>query len=480
MAQGSIAVRWNIPDEPARAFEELETFQRLNVSTIEINKLPGNRIWSAIDSLGFEIYGQVPIPFPLAGTFTDPDSSLTTLMNDYIRDYSSRPSVRAIGLFQYGAVHSAAFDTTLQSITAQIRESFGRRLYYTTINAAAVPVDDHFDFKIVESRLHVADDIETAISDSLTASVGAYLYTPGVGLKEYLTPFKNFLVEAYEKDITVFVHSDWLFQMMETYPEFSETVELYNSEAEFIFPVPNEQIDHGANHSLIVLLLILIWGLFAINYHLSPVYRKSLARYFSSHVFFVEDVMNRHIRSMRPSVIVLIQNMLLTGICFYSLGSVLFKPLGYEALFHYYPFLLVFGNPSLSIFLAGCLSALILSLISIIWLRISNKRVTQTRQVLNLYALPLQLNFLIVTLMTALVATGNRPVLVVSLGLLFALIHISAFISAALDTSRYLNQKKYLFYIVSVGLYSVVWIGSGIWLLTGKFPRVIQLALSLS
>lgn len=480
LAQSSIGVKWNIPDDQNRALSELETFQGLDISTIEIDKLPGSRTWSALDSLGFEVYAQVPISFPLVSTFSDPDSVLINQINEYIREYSSRSSVGAIGLFRFGAVHKAAFDTTILPFIKQIRNRFNGRLYYTSAEINAVPADDHFDFKIVESRVEGEVGFESVLTDSISSSVTAYLYTPVNGLREYLNPFKDFLAEASENNATVFVHSDWLFDMTDKYPEFAGTVELYNSEAEFIFPVPKEDIVYSANHSLIVLLLILIWGLFAVNYHLSPVYRKSLARYFGSHVFFVEDVMNRHIRSMGPSVIVLIQNMLLAGICIYTLGNVLLSPLGYDALFYHYPFLLLFGNPSLSLFLAGCFFALILTIISIIWLRISNKSVTQTRQVLNLYAMPLQLNFLIVTAMTALVTTGNRPGLLVLLGLLFALIHISAFITAALDTSRFLNKQKYLFYVISIGLYSVIWIGSGIWLLSGKFFQIIQLALSLS
>lgn len=481
-AQRSIGVRWNIPQNHSEALIQLDTLRSLGVSTLEIKALPDNRIWNTIDSMGFRVYGQVPISFPLVKTLSEPDSILVNTISEYVHGYSARPSISAIGLFQYGAVHKAAFDTTLQPFVELIRESFNGRLYYTTARGAPVAMDDHFDFKILESR--VTNEIEPGtdftIPDTVQAPVTDFLYSPGNSLEGYLKPFKNFLEETSTKGGTVFVRSDWLFRMLEKHPEFAGTVKLYHSDDEFIFPVPNENIERGANHSLIVLLLVLIWVLFAINYHLSPVYRKSLARYFSSHIFFVEDVMNRHIRSVGPSVIVLIQNMLLAGICAYSLGIILFSSLGFEAFFHHYPFFLLFGNPSLSLFIAGCLFGLILTLISIFWLRISNKSVTQTRQIVNLYAMPLQINFLIVTVITALLATGNRPVLLVSLGLLFALVHISAFIIAAFDTSRYLMKQKFLFYTLSIGLYCVIWIGSGIWLLNSKFPRVIQLALSLS
>ncbi len=481
-AQRSISVSWDMPENYPEARSQLNTLKNLGVSTIEINTLPGDRTWSAIDTLGFRVYGRIPVSFPLVSTVSEPDSALVNLIREYVTAYAAQASVSAIGLFQYGAVHKAAFDTSLQPFIRQIRETFEGSLYYTTVRSRPAPVDDLFDFKMLENRIaeRFINEAEFTLADTIAGPIGGYLYAPENNFKNYLKPFKDFLDRVPEKESTVFVHSNWLFNMLEKHPELRNTITLYNSESEFVFPVPNEDVTDGANHSLIVLLLVLIWGLFAVNYHLSPVYRKSLVRYFNSHIFFVEDVMNRHIRSVGPAVIILIQNILLAGICSYSLGTMLFSPLGYEAIFHHYPFLLLFGNPPLTFFLAGCLFALILTLISIIWLRISNMSVSQTRQVVNLYALPLQINFLVVTLMAALLATGNRPVLLVLLALLFALIHISAFIIAAIDTSRYLKKQKVLFYTLSIALYCVIWIGSGIWLLSSRLPEVIQLALSLS
>ena len=479
-AQRTLGLRWNVPDDQAEAFAQLDTLQKLGVSYLEITERPADEIWQKIDTLDFRVYGHLPISFPLANTFSEPDSSMLAGISSYVNHYASRASVEAIGLFKYGAVQKEAFDTGIRPIVSQIRENYSGNLYYTTVSNETADLDELVDFKMLETR--ISDDFTFPVSDTSAQNPGAYVYQPETELKGYLKPFSQFLdsVTKAPAPVPVFVDSEWLFTMLNKYPDFANTVELYNSDAEFIFPTPKESIENTFNHSFIVLLLVLIWGLFAANHHLSPVYRKSLTRYFTGHVFFVEDVMDRHIRSMGPAIIVLLQNILLAGICTYSLGKVLFSPLALEAIYYHYPIILLFDNPSLSLFLLGCISGFVLTLISIIWIRISNKEVKQTRQVLNLYAWPLQINFFIATVIVALLSTGNNPALIVILAIIFSLVHISAFIITAADTSRYLMKQKALFFTVSIALYSLLWIGLGVWVLRSSIPRVVQLALSLS
>lgn len=477
-AQRTLGVRWNVPDDQAEALSQLDTLEKLGVSYLEVTERPADEIWKKIDTLGFRVYGHLPISFPLVNTFSEPDSSLLAGISTYVNHYAAQASVEAIGLFKYGAVQKEAFDTGIQPIVSQIKENYSGNLYYTTVRNETTAFDKLVDFKMLVRK--VSNDFGFTVSDTSSHNPGGYVYHPGTELKSYLNPFSQFLDSVSKAPAPVFVDSEWLFAMLNKYPDFANTVELYNSDSEFIFPTPEENIENTFNHSLIVLLLVLIWGLFTANHHLSPVYRKSLTRYFTGHVFFVEDVMDRHIRSIGPATIVLLQNILLAGICTYSLGKVLFSPLALEAIYYHYPIILLFDNPSLSLFLLGCISGFVLTLISVVWIRISNKEVKQTRQVLNLYAWPLQINFFIATVIVALLSTGNNPAIMVALAIIFSLIHISAFIITAADTSKYLKKQKALFITVSIILYCVLWIGLGVWILRSSIPQVFKLALSLS
>lgn len=478
LAQRAIGVHWNIPDEREKALNQLDMLQKLGISHLELSAQPDTGIWNKIEQNNFRVYGHIPISYPLVQTFSAPDSSLLQTVGSYINHYATQASVEAIGLFKYGAVHKSAMDTTLRPFIRQIRNSYSGSLYYTTLRSNRVPIDGLFEFKTLVARVSANDNF--TVTDTFSNKVGNYVYRPDPATSSYLNPFKTFLEEVSKRPATVFVDSDWLFNMLRKYPEFAGTVELYNSDSEFIFPTPKENMQSTFDHSLIVLLLVLIWGMFAVNYHMSPVYRKSLTRYFRGHIFFVEDVMDRHIRSVGSVVIILIQNVLLAGICTYSLSSVLFSSFGLEAIFHYYPSFQFFSKPLFSLFLFGIFFGIILTLVSIIWIRITNKEITQTRQVLNLYAWPLQINFIVATLMVALLATGNHPIFMVILAVLFAIIHISSFVITAIDTSDYLKRLKVLFLIGSVGLYCLLWVGFGFWLLQSSMPQVIELALSLS
>lgn len=480
IAQRAIGLHWDVPGNREKAISQLDTLKELNISYLELSGDPEAEIWDKINQLGFQVYGQIPITFPLVQTFADPDSSLLHTINSFVNRYSSQSSVRAIGLFSYGAVYESAFDTTIQSIIRQIRNSYSGNLYYTTTKSEQASVDRLFDFKVLE--INVGANEHYSIPDSISDKTGGYTYLPDEDVNSFLEPFKGFLQKISGHSVPVFVESEWLFEMLQKNPGFANTIKLYNSDSEFIFPTPKEEHYHTGtlNHSLIVLLLLLIWVMFVVNYHMSPVYRKSLPRYFLGHIFFVQDVMNRHIRSLGPATTILIQNILLAGICFYSLASVLFSPLGLEAIFYHYPDLSIFKNPLLSSFLWGCILGMLLTLASIIWLKISNRAIRKLRQVVNLYAWPLQINFVIATLMVALLMAGSYPGVIFSLALLFTGIHISAFVIAAIDTSKYLNRLKVLFLIGSVGIYCVIWVYLGIRILSSSFPQVIQLALSLS
>lgn len=477
LGQRTLGVQWDVPQDHEIALQQLDTFHQLGIELLEVRKPLNDETWQLVDTLGFRVYGHLSIKFPLVKTFANPDSALLNNLRNSVNHYISRPSVEAIGVFKYGAVHESAFDTTLQNHLQKIRKSFGGQLYYTAVRPESTPVDRNFDFRFLE--MNIGADQDYLIPQSLSAGLGGILYRPYTEINTYLAPFRTFVEKYKDKPIPIFVSSDWLLAMLDKYPDFAQTIQLYHSDSEFIFPVPKESISISSSHNLIVLLLVAIWCLLAVNYHMSPVYRKSALRYFVGHVFFVEDVMNRHIRSVGASFIILIQNMLLTGITIYCLSQVLFSFRGFEAILFHYPIVSIFPKPAVSLFLWACLLAGILTVISILWIKVSNKEVRSFRQVLNLYAWPLQINLILATAMVTLLMAGSYPKITLILAILFAAVHISAFVVTAIDTSKYLASQKALFLVGSVGIYLLLWIGLAYWLIDSDIPDVVQLALHL-
>lgn len=479
LGQRTLAVQWDIPEDRETALHQLETFRNLDIHLIEISEQPEKEIWNRINELEFSVYGHLSLTFPLVQTFANPDSLLVEDLRKSLDLFITQPSLQALGLFKYGAIYQPGFDTAIRPFVEEIRNSFDGQLYYTMVRKNDSPADEYFDFKMLEVKVKAQQNF--SVGDSLSPEVGGIAYRPEAEISSYLRPFHTFLEEHKGKyeSTPIFVSSRWLLPMLEKYPDFAQTVRLYNSDSEFVFPVPREASNLTATNSLIVLLLILIWCILAVNYHMSPVFRKSSMRYFLAHVFFVEDVMNRHIRSVGASLTILVVNMLLAGITVYCVTKVTFSPLGLEAVIFYYPKIILLQPPMLSLFLWGFVLAGILTVTSIIWIKLSNKAIRSFRQVLNLYTWPLQINFILATVMVTLLMAGPYPAMTLLLAILFSAVHISAFIITAVDTAKYMASHKALFLMGSIGIYLLIWMGLGYWLLVSNIPDVIQLAAQL-
>jgi len=479
LGQRTLAVQWDIPEDNETALSQLETLRNLDIRLIEISERPEKEIWNRINELDFRIYGHLSIKFPLVQTFANPDSLLVEDLRKSLDLFITQPSLQALGLFKYGAIYQPGFDTAIRPFVEEIRNSFDGQLYYSTVREKEAPADEYFDIKMLEAKVKAQQSF--SVGDSLSPAVGAIAYQPEAEIYSYLRPFHTFLEEHKDKyeSTPIFVSSLWLFPILEKYPDFAQTVRLYNSDSEFVFPVPRETYDIVSTNSLIVLLLILIWCILAVNYHMSPVFRKSSMRYFLAHVFFVEDVMDRHIRSVGASLTILVVNTLLAGITVYCVTKVSFSTLGLEAVIFYYPKIILLQPPMLSLFLWGFVLAGVLTATSITWIKFSNKAIRSFRQVLNLYTWPLQINFILATVMVTLLMAGHYPAITLLLAILFAAVHISAFIVTVFDTAKYLGSHRALFLFGSIGIYLLIWMGLGYWLLVSNIPDVLQLASQL-
>jgi hypothetical protein len=449
----------------------------LGIELLEINGSLKPQTWEQINTLGFRVFAKLPFRFPMVQSFTNTDSVLLVESYNSLRRYLTQPSVEALGLFRYGAVHDPDFAQAIQPYVRKIRERFEGSIYYSTVRNEPFSVDQILDFRKLEQRVLAENKI--SVPDSLISTVGAVGYRPDHQSGNYLRPFKAYLDRLNNKPVPVFVSSNWLFTMMEKYPDFARIIQLYNSDSEFVFPVPAEQYTRTSAHSLIVLLILLIWCLLAGTYHMSPVYRKSAMRYFLAHAFFVEDVMKRHIRSIGASITILLLNVILAGISLYCISQTSFSSLGLEAISHHYPAVSILKVTELSIFLWGTVLSAALTAFSIVLIKLGNKALKSFRQVLNLYAWPLQLNFVITTIMVTLLMAGDYPRITLVLAVLYAIIHIGAFIATAIDSAKYLGAKKGLFLGGSIGVYLLIVSAVVYWLTIGDLPEAIQLAIYL-
>lgn len=481
-AQRLLALQWEIPQDQNEAIRQLNRFQEIGFTVLEIEQLPSDRVWSQIEESGFTIYGAVPVRFPTVETFAKPDSRLVSTIEEYANAYLQQSSVTAINLFEYGQITEPAFLEALQPYISQIKNSreTGITVYARTsrLHSISLPPLDAYTYEL---QVDAGNYNQLTVPEP-TDRISGFYYMPSEQIDDLITPFKNFFeATSAHRNVPIFLKAGWLFQILERYPSFGNTLTGLSKEVDPVFPLPNESIPEQEQSTTIPLILLFIWGSFALHYSGSPLYRKSLFRYFTSHSFFVDDIYRRHIRSVLPAFIIILQNAFLIAICVYALYETLFNSLGQEALFYHFKWLSFFGNNLLSIFLLAFSITLILSFLLILWLYFSNKSLTNISQVATLYSWPLQLNLIITTILVPIYISGGNTFTIILLSLSAIAVYLASFVFASADTVRFMRSKKGLFLFGTAGIYiGLLTLAIISVAVSNHFNEVISLALSLS
>lgn len=471
-AQRAVGVSWKAPTSTQIAETQLRDFANTGISYLLVDQKLDRSTWQTISSLNFTVYAMMPVRFPVVQTFSQADSIFNRETAAYLSHFSNKSVVKAVGIFAYGQTENSRFRNSVKKFLADNVSGLVKPIFYQTTQADSSPIDSLFSFKIlsVSTRSVPQSDF-----------IGAYLYKPGDKTKWDLSPVKTFLEQTVANDsIPVFFDGSWLQTMQQKHPGFQHTLTLFTSSADPAFTLPQPNRIQPSGHNSVIIALLLAWIIFAITYHNNPAYRKSLVRYFTGHQFYVDDVMQRLIRSSTAGFSILVQHAIAGGIFFYCLFYVSFSPLGTEALFNHYPFLSLLGTGGVSIFCLGFLGTFILQAIGIIWLRIANPEITYFSQILNLYTWPLQLNLLFATLLLTLFLAGQNSSFIYLVAFVFIIIMLGTFVITALDSSRNTASKRMWVLAGTAGVYSAIIIGVIIWVAASPtFLNVIKLAASL-
>jgi hypothetical protein len=476
-AQRSVGVKWEMPENQKAAMSQLQQYHELGISIIEVQSPLSSPVWREINRLEFEVYGNLGIRFPTTSTFSEPDSSLINSIQNKASAYLSQSSVTSINLFEYGAIHNSPFFKALEPIARQLKSRRQTDLYFTSRRLSTQDISSS-DF-IMWDLFVTSKNIDT-LSIPQGSTIGAYIYSPSEDLYGYLTPFKKFLdLTSSTSEKPIFIYQDWLNSTLAKYPDFPKTLRSVISKPDPVFPLPKESIPNGPASVLPILMLLLIWGTVALHFNSSPLYRKSLFRYFTAHKFFIQDIFQRHIRSPFPALLIILQNVFLLSTCVFATYSAVLSPLAKEALIYHFPLLSTFGNSPLSIFIWTIILTLAISFLSIMWLYLGHKRISSLTQTTTIYAWPQQLNILLGTLVITLFSADASHTLIVIFTVFAVLIFILSFLLTSIDTARF-AKSKILHQIKTSGLYLAVW-GSFIgWILTNEqWMDIINLALDL-
>lgn len=469
-AQRTVGVNWQVPDTPAEMKSQVQYFSDLGITHLQINRQLPPSVWQTIEDYNFTVFGKLPINFPVLQTFSKADSTTRAQWLQLAEYYNDRRPVKAVNLFAYGQVQNPGFRRAVRAFQRDIADT--KPLVYTTTYARPLPIDSLFDAKMV-SLLNT--------DASINNHINAFWYEPAFNKNLELAPVKQFLeaTSAYP-GLPVFFDSVWLQNMIEKHPGFEETLRLYATSSQPVFPLPKEEHTYSIQRNIIVIMLLLVWLILALTYNYNPVYRRSFLRYFTGHKFYVQDVMQRHIRSLFSANSILVQHAICGGIVLYCIYEVTFSALGHQAILFHYPILSAAGNNTLAVFFWGFGATILIETVSIFWLRFANPEVHFISQIVNLYPWLLQLNLIVATLASIVLLAGWHPIIIYFLGCLFIIFFVSSFTVTAFDTGYYMQSNRYWYLAGTAGLYLALLAGTIIWLfLLREFINVIYLAASL-
>jgi hypothetical protein len=351
--------------------------------------------------------------------------------------------IAAIELFRNPNDRDVRFVNISQSIIDSVRIITDLPLFYTSATLQIQPNSGPFDFIAVETG---RDQIE---SHEFSPFVR---FKPSGDLRSSLIALERLLhIQSLPENSAIVLPYSWFRNAMDTIPGLATVLSMYTAGERIPIPLPAEgKTVPAANWS--VLILILIWISFVLHFRFQPVYGQSFTRYFFHHQFYIADVIEQRVRNATPGLIVLFQHSVITALFIYVSASILITETGFAALRAQFPQLFLVQNPLLSLSVAGFTAALLLKAISVLWIYLLNKELTNFSQILNLYSWPIHLNLLTVTLLVVMSQGGITGFRIALLGILFALTWFMCFNMAAMDAARFLKSRV-IYLVLTVGIH---------------------------
>ncbi len=394
--------------------------------------------------------------FSVPGLLDETLGSVSTEISLRIQDFQRRAGDRiaAVSLFRY------PFETYngFQQAAAAIADSLGRKYSTPFYYQSAFPDADLLPGGYNFTSKRVAPDLP------LQSAFPVMHMVPSGNEYDTYTLLNRIIedLQTVDESITI-LPARWFFEQIEQRSDLRYLFRDFTDGNNITLPLP-QQPEPPPFMNWSVILLLLIWGSFALHFRYQPIYSQSMTRYFSNHSFFVSDVMENRLRNVLPGFILLIQHALLTGLFLFACVEVIVSSLGLEVIRHYFQPFMLLESTLLSLFLSAILVAVILQLISVIWIYVTNKKLTSFSQILNLYSWPLHLNLIVVTFLVVFNRVGFDEIWTLILGAVFILIWFFSFNIAAIDSSKFLEDGRTLFLSGTLGIHIILVIGLFVYL----------------
>lgn len=402
----------------------------------------------------------------------DLDQAIDNIQNRFVQEIAFDQLV----LFRHGAMEDDQFRNNIEPYIHELPDANEQQL---TFIAAYPPPDDMLRI-IPGFILEVSSSKKLEEVDDPTEKQGfsGIYYRPGH--EEFdLRDFQNIMDEMENhRQTPVFFDWEWFVLNVTEDPFIAEVIEAYATDPDATFPNPGEETEPIQANTLILILLV-VWGSVIVHYVFVPPYQKSLIRFFTTHSFFVGDIIYRRIRIGFPNLLVLLQQGLLAGIYVNGLLFHYLSDLGRDAITHNLLFLSELPSPFV-IFILSFVSAVILNCLFICWIYLPHRHLQSLNQIAVILLWPQHINLIIVSVLMALLTAGVSGLIITILAVSYLIILFGSFILAAVDASRYIYIRFY-YYPLTIGLYLACLVFLYFFVLSGSgYVNAWELAVSLS
>lgn len=280
-------------------------------------------------------------------------------------------------------------------------------------------------------------------------------------------------------DIYLIVDYGWLNISLQNESDFKAALQASNQLNEAVIPLKIHQDDEQYLNWPLVLILAL-WVILGINIASNDDYKKTISRYFLSHAFYVDDIIQYRDRAVNGSIFIIIAHSIFGGLTVYFLARSFISEIGMAALHHHYPLISYFGQHYVALFVLGCLIILLLQIIAIFWLAIFNPQIRNIGQIVSLYSWIFHIDYILITIVAVLFISDGSQKLILFCSALFLLIWYNSFTLTAINSSKRLGSLRFGYLLKTIGLHTIVTLkGIAILMIFDDWLEVIKLSFSI-
>lgn len=420
-AQSSLGVIWNPPPNELQASDELRTLKSYSTKLIILKEPENPYITAELNRLEIPFIIDTDNQFYTASKFNDQKDAILKQVNRIYSLNHQYGSFLGTLVFSHSQTNNDSFKTILQSLEK-----------LTVFNDSL----SFYEYKNNELK-NLSEETKTGSFFSPHKPDVAAIYD----FNDLIENTSSLLIVEYS----------WLREIVTNFPNIEHALQNSTTLSDAVIPLPKLPEETPLVHWSIIILLLL-WISLAVNVMINPTYKETIFRYFTSHRFFVDDILSYRERSSSSAIFLFFQHAIFGGLVTYVLAKTFITETGLEAFYSYLPGLGILGQNYFSLFMLGSLTVFLIETIAIAWIYIPNPALSHLNQALNLFTWIFHLDFILVTVIIVLFFAGSSTLILSILSLIYIIIWFSSFNTTALDSSKRLgmNRTRYLFKTIAL------------------------------